>query len=298
MRARARRGSPDPERAEGRESPADLAAGAGPARHVSLEWDERGGVTVHMDGSPQSHVQPDDPTVLVFEYVQHLALVLDALTPGPPAPLAVTHVGGAGLTLPRYVEATRPGSPQIVLEPDAALTALVREQVPLPRRHRIRVRPVDGLTGIAALRDASAGVVVTDAYAGGRVPGELVGATYATQLARVLGPGGVALWNLADEPGLRWVSRVVATVRDVLPEVALVATHEVLKRRRFGNVVLVASSTPLPIDRLRRDVARAALPTGLRVGDDLGRLCAGAKPFGDNGTHSPVPPDASGWRVV
>jgi spermidine synthase len=251
-----------------------------------------------MDGSPQSHVQPDDPTVLVFEYVQHLALVLDALEPEPPAPIAVTHVGGAGLTLPRYVEATRPGSPQIVLEPDAALTALVREEVPLPRRHRIRVRPVDGLTGIAGLRDASAGVVVTDAYAGGRVPGELAGATYATQLARVLEPGGVALWNLADEPGLRWVSRVVATVREVLPEVALVATHEVLKRRRFGNVVLAASSAPLPVDRLRRDVARAALPTGLRVGDELERLCAGAKPFGDSGTRSPVPPDASGWRVV
>lgn len=272
--------------------------GTGPASHVALEWDERGGVTVHMDGSPQSHVQPDDPTVLVFEYVQHLALVLDVLAPGPPAPLAVTHVGGAGLTLPRYVEATRPGSPQIVLEPDAELTALVREQVPLPRRHRIRVRPIDGLSGVTALRDASAGVVVTDAYAAGRVPGELVGGAYATQLARVLEPGGVALWNLADEPGLRWVSRVVATVREVLPEVALLATHEVLKRRRFGNAVLVASRAPLPLERLRRDVARAALPTGMRVGDELERLCAGAKPFGDNGTRSPEPPDASGWRVV
>ena len=49
------------------------------AQHVSLEWDERGGVTVHMDGSPQSHVQPDDPTLLVFEYVQHLALAIDAM---------------------------------------------------------------------------------------------------------------------------------------------------------------------------------------------------------------------------
>jgi spermidine synthase len=284
--ARARRTEPNPD------------GDTGPASHVALEWDERGGVTVHMDGSPQSHVQPDDPTVLVFEYVQHLALVLDALAPEPPAPLAVTHVGGAGLTLPRYVEATRPGSPQIVLEPDAELTALVREQVPLPRRHRIRVRPVDGLSGVTALRDASAGVVVTDAYAAGRVPGELVGGAYATQLARVLEPGGVALWNLADEPGLRWVSRVVATVRQVLPEVALLATHEVLKRRRFGNAVLVASRAPLPLERLRRDVARAALPTGMRVGNDLERLCAGAKPFGDNGARSPEPPDASGWRVV
>ncbi|MBA2696071.1 MAG: hypothetical protein H0U62_09605, partial [Actinobacteria bacterium] len=101
-------------------------------------------------GHPQSHVQPDDPTLLVFEYVQHLAMVLDTL---PPGRLGVTHVGGAGLTLARYVEHTRPGSPQIVLEPDAALTELVRREVPLPRGHRIRVRPVDGRTGVAALKD-------------------------------------------------------------------------------------------------------------------------------------------------
>ncbi|EWT00932.1 spermidine synthase [Intrasporangium oryzae NRRL B-24470] len=264
------------------------------ADRVSFEWDERGGVTVVMDGQPQSHVQPDDPTVLVFEYVQHLALAIDTL---PPGPLAVTHVGGAGLTLPRWVEATRPGSPQIILEPDAGLTELVRREIPLPRRHRIRVRPVDGLTGVRALADDSADVVVTDAYAAGRVPAELASAAYVLDVARVLRPNGLALWNLADEPGMRWAARVLATIRLHLPHVALVATHEVLKGRRFGNAVAVASHAPLPLERLRRDVARAPLPTGLREDAQLARLGGGAKPFGDEGEQSPPPPDAKGWRV-
>ena len=247
-----------------------------------------------MDGSPQSHVQPDDPTLLVFEYVQHLALALDAL---PPGPLGVTHVGGAGLTLPRYVEANRPGSTQIVLEPDAELTALVRQQIPLPRRHRIRVREVDGLTGVAALADASADVIITDAYAAGRVPAELSSAAYLVDIARVLRPSGLALWNLADEPGMRYVARVLATVRPSLGHVALIATHEVLKGKRFGNSVVVASRSALPLERLRRDVARANLPTGLREGAALERLVAGAKPFGDDPAPSPAPPDAGRWRV-
>ena len=117
--------------------PASDSPGATGSR-VELVRDERGGVTVLVDGTPQSHVQPDDPELLVFEYVQQFALVLGTRPPAPPQPLAVTHVGGAGLTLPRWVEATRPGSPQIVLEPDVALTELVRAQLPLPRRHRIR----------------------------------------------------------------------------------------------------------------------------------------------------------------
>lgn len=261
---------------------------------IRFDRDDRGGITVVMDGSPQSHVQPDDPTLLVFEYVQHLALALDTL---PSGPLGVTHVGGAGLTLPRYVEATRPGSTQIVLEPDAALTALVRKEIPLPRRHRIRVREVDGRSGVAALADASADVVVTDAYADGRVPAELSSAAYVLDVARVLRSDGLALWNLADESGMRYVARVLATVRLGLPQVALIATHEVLKGKRFGNSVVVASRLPLPLERLRREVARAHLPTGLREGAALDRLVAGARPFVDDAARSPVPPDAGRWRV-
>ena len=90
--------------------------------------DERGGATVVRDGHPQSYVDTGDPLLLVFEYVQHLALVLESLRPDP-APLAVTHVGGAGMTLARWVHRTHPGSPQIVLEPDTALTELVRRLV-------------------------------------------------------------------------------------------------------------------------------------------------------------------------
>lgn len=261
---------------------------------VTFERDERGGVTVVMGGSPQSHVQPDDPTLLVFEYVQHLGLAIDAL---PPGPLAVTHVGGAGLTLARWVEATRPGSPQIVLEPDADLTALVRREIPLPRRHRIRVRPIDGMAGIRALADDSADVVVTDAYADGRVPAELGSAAYVQEVARVLRPSGLALWNLADEPGMRYVARVLATIRLQLPHLALIATHEVLKARRFGNSVAVAGHAPLPLDQLGRAVAGSALPTGLRAGAELERRGGGAKPFVDDTAQSPPPPDAKGWRV-
>ncbi|MBW8732537.1 MAG: hypothetical protein JF622_16640, partial [Terrabacter sp.] len=82
-----------------------------------------------------------------------------------------------------------------------------------------------------------------------------------------------------------------------LPHVAVIATHEVLKSRRFGNSVLVAGASPLPAEALRRDVARANLPTGLREGAALTRLLAGAKPFDDKGMQSPPPPEAGKWRA-
>ena len=257
--------------------------------------DGRGGVTVMLGETPQSHVDLADPTHLVFDYVQYFAAALTTL---PPGPIGVTHVGGGGLSLARHVNAVRPGSPQIVLEPHTALTEAVRRELPLPRQHRIRVRPLDGRTGVAQLADASADVVVLDAYAGGRVPADLTTGEFLADVARVLKPGGLFLANLADEPGLRYVLRVVATARQHLPEVALVASVEVLKGRRFGNAVLVASRAPVDADELARQVRRIPFPAGVRGAAELGRQAAGAQPFSDaDPGMSPPPPPAKGWRV-
>ena len=41
----------------------------------AVEVDEYGGSTLTVDGYPQSYVVLDDPGLLVFGYVQHLAAV-------------------------------------------------------------------------------------------------------------------------------------------------------------------------------------------------------------------------------
>lgn len=262
--------------------------------------DEERGVTVLADGFPQSFVDPDDPGFLPFEYVQHLAACLDALPAPAPAPLAVTHVGGAGLAVPRYVQHTRPGSPQIVLEPDEALTAAVREVVPLPRGHRIRVRGVDGAAGVGVLKDASADVVVLDAFADGRVPAELTTGAWFAQAARVLRTGGIVLCNLTDEPGLRFVARVAAGCAAAgLGQRALVATHDILKGRRFGNVVLAASATALDVEGLDRRLRASPFPSGVRGPAQVTKTSATARPFTpDDATGSPEPPRGERWRPV
>jgi spermidine synthase len=257
--------------------------------------DGRGGVTVMMDGSPQSHVNLADPGSLGFEYIAHFAAVIDTL---PAGPLGITHIGGAGLTLARYVNAERPGSPQIVLEPNAALTERVRRELPLPRQHRIRVRPVDGLTGVAQLADASADVVVLDAYAGGRVPAELTTVEFLADASRVLKSKGMMLLNIADEPDSAYLRRVYAGLVTVFGQVALIGTHEILKGKRFGNRVAIASHGPLGIAELRRQVAKMPFPTGLRDGAQLARQFAGASPFTTaDSAQSPPPPPVKGWRV-
>lgn len=256
--------------------------------------DRPGGWLLTVDRVRQSYVDLDDPRYLDFEYVQAFADVLDAL---PEGPLAITHVGGGACTLARYLAVTRPGSPQIVLEPDARLTALVRARLPFPRGSRIRVRAVDGRTGVAALGDDSADVVVVDAFHGGRVPGELTTTEFIADAARVLRPAGVLLLNVADGPPVTYTRRLVATLRGKLPEVLAVADSGVLKGRRFGNVVLAASRTALPVVEIRRAAARAVFPRTVHAGVVLRAFAGTATPFHDDAPmRSPEPPEEI-WKV-
>ncbi|WP_219107014.1 spermidine synthase [Austwickia sp. TVS 96-490-7B] len=255
------------------------------------------GVTVWRDGRHQSFVDPDDPTHLAFEYIAQMGLAVDTML--PPGRITATHIGGAGLTLPRYVEHTRPGSPQIVLEPDQQLTDQVRRTLPLPRGHRIRVRAQTGQVGVPLLADNSADLIVLDAYDGGRVPADLGTVDFFGHLARVLRPAGVLVANIADEPARRYLGRVTAGACAAgLPHLAIIATHDVLKGRRFGNTVLVASASPYDVDDLRRAITRCPHPSGVRAGADLDRWVRGARPFTtEDAEPSPEPPATGTWRT-
>jgi spermidine synthase len=268
----------------------------GPRLELLADDDRPGGWLMLMNQVRQSYVDLRDPAYLDFEYIQGFADVVDAL---PAGPLSMTHIGGGACTFARYVAHVRPGSPQLVLEPDAEVTALTRARLPLPPGHRIRVRPHEGRAALRTLRDGTADVVVVDAFADGRVPATLTTAEFFAEVARVLRPAGVMLANLPDggRGGGRYVRRVTAAARTVLPTALLRADPGVFKERRFGNVVLAATRGELPVRPVAQAAARAPLPQKVLAGDALDHFVGGAAPFTDaDGALSPAPPDDL-WRI-
>jgi spermidine synthase len=248
--------------------------------------------TLLVDGTAQSYVDLSDPRFLEFEYVRRLASVVD-LTGEPGAPVQVLHLGGGGLTLPRYVAATRPGSAQRVVERDGALVALVRKALPLPRGSNVRVRVADAREVVAKTRPGRYDLVVTDAFVGGRIPASLGTAEFARLVAKVLRPGGRYAMNLVDGPPLAYSKSLVAAVRTAFPEVCLLAEPPVLRRRRYGNLVLVASTVDggLPVAELASSALRDAFAARLLYGPALDRFVAGAAPVADGAAReSPEPP--------
>lgn len=244
---------------------------------------------VRMGTTDQSHVDPGDPTRLEFDYMQRIAVHLDHHAPAGER-YRVVHLGGAGLTLARYVAHTRPTSPQIVCEPDEELTAAVREQIPLPRNSGIKVRPVDGRTGVAAMPEDYADVVIVDAFAGARVPADLVTAEFFADLRRICRPSAQVLMNVTDTHPFAWTRRVLAGLRLYFSHVSLSTESATLKGRRFGNVVIGASRVPLPVDALNRAAAGAPFPYRVVEGSHLETLVGGAQPFHDDASEQSPPP--------
>ncbi|GAA2069445.1 hypothetical protein GCM10009821_02380 [Aeromicrobium halocynthiae] len=73
----------------------------GPPAMIVPDRDRPGGFSVRVGGADQSYVDLDDPTYLDFPYVRRIADVVDSVRAVDR--MRIVHVGGAGLTLARYV---------------------------------------------------------------------------------------------------------------------------------------------------------------------------------------------------
>ncbi|MEU6026764.1 fused MFS/spermidine synthase [Streptomyces tauricus] len=243
-----------------------------------------------VDGAPQSYVDLDEPTYLEFEYARRLGHVLDTVA-RPGLPLDTLHLGGGALTLPRYLAATRPGSRQDVVEADSGLLDLVVEHLPVPADAGIALHAADARAWLETAPAASADVLIADVFGGSRVPAHLTSVAYARQTARVLRGDGVYLANLADASPFAFLRSQLATFSTVFEELALIAEPGVLRGRRFGNAVLVASHRPLDTATLTRRTASDAFPARVEHGDTLRVFTGDAKPVRDeDAVPSPEPP--------
>jgi spermidine synthase len=249
--------------------------------------------TLTLDGAPQSHVDLDDPSHLSFAYQRRIGHIADLTAPAG-QPLHVVHLGGGAFTLARYVAATRPRSTQQIVELDAALVQLVRRELPLDPQARIRVRSTDARAGLGKIPDDWADLVIADVFSGARTPAHLTSAEFLTDVRRVLKPAGQYVANLADGPPLAHLRGQIATAATVFPELALAADPAVLRGRRFGNAVLLASALPLKVAELTRRVATDPHPGRVEHGKELADFTGGAAAVSDaDARPSPAPPPSA-----
>jgi hypothetical protein len=258
-----------------------------------------GSFTLVVDGTPQSHVNLDDPSQLFFEYVQRIGHVIDQLGM-PGEPITALHLGAGALTLPRYIEATRPGSRQQVIEIESDLVDLVRSQLPLPRNASIRIRHGDAREVLGTLPGGLRGeidLLVVDVFSGARTPAHVTSLEFYREAVALLKPAGIVVANVADGPGLAFARGQAATMLAATGHVAALAETQILKGRRFGNVVMVGSREKLPLDWMPRLLAGGPHPSKVVADGELRNWIAGAPIVTDATAVQSPPPSKNIFQV-
>ncbi|GAB09008.1 hypothetical protein GOARA_026_00380 [Gordonia araii NBRC 100433] len=207
-----------------------------------------GGWLLSINGAESSHIDPDDPSRLDFEYMRQMVVLADDRFPSGPRCPRVLHLGAAACALPRYFDHRhRGGARQVAVEIDAALAAYAREWFDLPRSPALRIRVGEARTVVEQLTPRTRDLVIRDAFNGERAPGHLTTVEFTEAVAALLDDGGLYLVNCADDRRLTLARTELATIGNVFEHVVAVADAAMLKGRRTGNVVIGASRAPIDV---------------------------------------------------
>ncbi len=226
------------------------------------------GRTLVLDNLRHSYVDLADPTHLEFSYTRGYAAVVDAMFPGD-APLRSHHLGAGGVTMPRWLEATRPGSTSVVSEIDGGVVQLDRDELGLRTSDALQVRVEDGRLGMREVAAGSQDLVVGDAFGGVSVPWHLATREMIDEVHRALDDDGVYVLNVIDHGDLGFARAEVRTVQDRWPHVAVLGWPAPGPGPGGGNIVVAASERPIDVDAIAAGLRERQVPWEVTDGDDL-----------------------------
>ncbi|GAA1555241.1 hypothetical protein GCM10009804_10140 [Kribbella hippodromi] len=205
-----------------------------------------GGRTLYLDQARHSYVDLNDPTHLEFEYIKSFAAAINGSWPKGRR-LDALHVGGGGLTMPRYLTATRPGTKNQVYEIDRAVVDIDKRELGVKTGPDLTVTVQDGRLGVRSEATDSSDLVIMDAFSGLSVPWHLTTRELVSDVRRVLRPDGLYLINVIDHGQAAFAKAEIKTVQAVFPYVAVIARKDELSGQTGGNFVVLASDQPIKV---------------------------------------------------
>ncbi|MDQ0661787.1 hypothetical protein QFZ35_000285 [Arthrobacter ulcerisalmonis] len=260
------------------------------------DQDNSTGWLLKINGVMSSHIDLADPLFLDFEYMRWMAALIESRWPPSDASpaklrglqehkLRGLHLGGGACSMARYFAAAYPDARQVVVELDGKLAEYVRGWFDLPKAPLLRIRVGEARAVTETLTAHTRDFIIRDVFAGAHTPRPLTTAEFNGHVKRVLAPGGLYVANSGDAPDLRNAREDAATIAATFAHTVIIADPAMLKGRRYGNMVMAGSDSPIVEDpRLRRRLLGGAVPAHLWDDAQVRAFAAGAPV-----RHDPVP---------
>lgn len=251
------------------------------------DQDNSNGWLLKINGVMSSHIDLADPLFLDFEYMRWMAALIESRWPASGKGgstgtgghrLRGLHLGGGACSLARYFHAVYPDARQVVVELDGKLAEYVRGWFDLPKAPLLRLRVGEAREVTETLTADSRDFIIRDVFAGSLTPRPLTTAEFNEHIKRVLSPGGIYVVNSGDAPNLVNAREDAATIAAAFEHTVIIADPAMLKGRRYGNMVMAGSDTPLDADpQLARRLLGGAVPAHIWNDAQVRAFAAGAK---------------------
>lgn len=256
-----------------------LAAATGPCQfettyhcaQVVVDPQRPTGRVLILDRGFNSYVDLEDPTYLQFRYVLVMADVIASL---PDGPIDVLSIGGGGFTLPRYLAAIRPGTKHLVMEIDARLVDIGKQELGFEDQAEVVVE--DARRSIGDFPRLSAELVIGDAFSGLTVPWHLTTVEFVRLVRSRMKSGAVYVINVIDYGDIDFARATAATMREVFSFVAVIAPPDYVAGNAGGNFVVVGSDAIPDVSRLEESIAMRSGTEVVVTGSELDMFIADA----------------------
>jgi spermidine synthase len=235
------------------------------------------GRDLYLDRLRHAYVNLQDPKEIDVRYIRLFADIAAAM---PAGRLDALHIGGGGFSFPRYLDAVRPGTKNLVLEIDGELVEIAKRELGLVESKDLRVDVGDARLALGTIPSNSYDVIVGDAFAGESVPWHLTTTEVVQELNRILRPGGIVMMNVIDGDRSRFARAELATLAATFRHVGAILPEGGVPKGYPVNQILIASQAPLP--KMEIDPVDGELIQGREVREYIG----GARKLTDD--YAPV----------
>ena len=214
---------------------AELVKHAGPPEQWALV----------IDGSLHSSVNEKDPSDLYFYYANKLGKIVETLFPER-TQLSTLHLGAGALSMARYIEATRPGSPQVAVEIEEDLVEFVESVVSVPSRENLEVLIGDGREVVESNLDLFLGrfnLVIVEIFLERTTPAHVTSLEFYELLKKTLTTDGVVVVNVIDSSDFEFAASQFVTIKSAFGGAKVVIDKEDFYSGTPTNALMVGSSS-------------------------------------------------------
>ena len=198
-----------------------------------------------IGGTLHSSVNIDDPSDMYFYYAQKIVRIIEDVFPGEEK-LSTLHLGAGALSLARYIESTRPGSPQVAVEIETDLLDFVDAVIPLSNKESIELLTGDARAVVEENLERFTNkfdLIIAEIYLDRTTPAHVTSLEFYELLKSTLSSRGILIVNVVDGENYDFAANQYVTLKEVFNNVKAVFDEEDFNSKTFTNILMIGSDS-------------------------------------------------------